>query len=712
MAKLVLDTNSLLQCISRRSRYHDLWISLLLAITCIVALTGCSHKKQPAEIDNDAFFESEGITRADSIVSEISDARDMPRMHAAIDSLEKIGELSLAKTIFYRTIGYNMMGQQSASLPLYQQLAKINVNDLSTQSDLEAYVYSYNNYLRLLCDMRRYDRALREAREADRKLKSIGYNSFATHHDIAQIMGECYLYTDHVDSAAYNFQKALKGVRDRLDNFKDPLDLRECQKTMNAIARAYIHTGRYREAEPWMQIQDSLYVAADKHPKRDSVFIDEMKAEISYSKALLAHAQGRSNDAEQAFSDYLSTNTAKQLESIINGNEYLMLTHRYSEAAKNYELLDKFLKSGGYKANLENIGRFILPKYRANLMAGNKDSALRAASLVAEYYDSALIRQRIIYADLLTAVYDTEGKERQIAEQRAELSHQRLIALIIIMAIFITFVTVYIVQHRKAYKKLNESNRQLVLANERAEESSRMKTKFIQEISHEVRTPLNIISGFSQVLANWDIEINYDELQDICHKIADNSERITHLVSKFLDLSMVYSNVDIDCRNAAAPADVAQQAIEESGIQKADHLDFKLKVSSEAESLSFVTNKVMAVKALNQLLDNAIRYTQPQTVKTGEKAHVVLSIDVKGQQVVFNLEDTGIGIPPEHAENIFLEFVQLDEYSNGTGIGLTIARTLVRRMGGDIILDTSYTDGARFVMTLPAKRDFLNNKNS
>ncbi|MBR1767638.1 MAG: HAMP domain-containing histidine kinase [Prevotella sp.] len=687
-------------------------LAVILALTCIVAVTGCSHKKQPAEIDNDAFFEAEGITRADSIVSEISDTRDMPRMQAAIDSLEEIGELSLAKTIFYRTIGYNMMGQQSTSLPLYQQLSEINVNDLSTQADLEAYVYSYNNYVRLLCDMRRYDRALREAKEADKKLKSVGYNSFANHHDIAQIIGECYLYMEHVDSAAYNFQKSLQGVRTRLENFKDPLDQRECQKTLNAIAKAYIHTHRYREAEPWMQIQDSIYSAACNHPKRDSIFMDEMKADISYSKALLAHAQGRSKDAEQAFSDYLSTNTANQLENIIKSNKYLMQTHRYSEAAKNYELLDKFLKTGGYKADLENIGRFLLPKYRANLLAGKRDSALRAASLVAEYYDSALIRQKIIDADLLTTVYDTEGKERQIAEQRAELSHQRLMALIIIMAIFVTFVTIYFVQHRKAYKKLNESNRQLVLANERAEESSRMKTKFIQEISHEVRTPLNILSGFSQVLANWYIEINYDELQDICHKIVDNSERITHLVSKFLDLSMVYSNVDIESSETVAPADVARQAIEESGIQKATHLDFQLKLSSEAEALSFVTNKTMAVKALNQLLDNAIKFTQLKTIKSGEKAHALLSIDVEEHKVVFALEDSGIGIPPEQAENIFQEFVQLNEYSNGTGIGLTIARTLVRRMGGDIILDTSYTDGARFVMTLPLRRDILKNKNS
>ena len=78
-----------------------------------------------------------------------------------------------------------------------------------------------------------------------------------------------------------------------------------------------------------------------------------------------------------------------------------------------------------------------------------------------------------------------------------------------------------------------------------------------------------------------------------------------------------------------------------------------------------------------------------------------MSANVIGQQVVFTVEDTGIGIPPEEAENIFTEFVQLDEYADGMGIGLSIARSVIRRMNGDITLDTTYTAGARFVMTLP-----------
>ena len=279
---------------------------------------------------------------------------------------------------------------------------------------------------------------------------------------------------------------------------------------------------------------------------------------------------------------------------------------------------------------------------------------------------------------------------------------QTILIAIGVLALVILFFHIYSMQRRRAFRKLSETNRQLIQANQRAEESSRMKNKFIQQISHEVRTPLNVLSGFSQVLATPDIDISSNELQSISHKIVENSERITKLVDKMLDLSMVNSHAEIECNDTVTPFAIAQQAIETSGILNATHLQFQLQASPQAESQTIVTNQQSAVKALTLLLDNAIKFTHPLAFK-GRKANpanVTLSISFEGQQVHFVVEDTGIGIPSEQAENIFTEFVQLDEYSDGTGIGLSIARSLARHMHGDITLDTSYTSGARFVMTL------------
>ena len=566
-------------------------------------------------------------------------------------------------------------------------------------------MYSYNNYIRMLCDMRRYDRALREANKADQRLRWIGYTTFTDHHDIAQIVGECQLYLGQEDSAAISFNRSLKGVHQRLEKHNRPLDLRECQKTMNAIAKAYMHKGLFYKVGRWITIQDSLYTMAQNYPEPDSVYLDEMRAEMSYSKALLAIKQGKRKEAEEAYKLYKQTNTAKQLYNIVNDNEYLMWSGHFAEAARNFEHLDAFLLSNGYKSDLENIGRYMIPKYRANMLAGRRDSAIHTADVIADYYNRALADQKMNDADLLTMVYDTEGKERQIVEKEAELSKQRLWTLGIGFAIIILFFHIYGMMRRRAYRKLNETNKQLKLANERAEESSRMKDQFIKQISHEVRTPLNVLSGFSQVLAYTDIEIDRDELKSIRKKIVENTERITQLVDKMLDLSMINSDADIECNEQTKPADVAYEAVHTIGINQAKHLDFRLNIDDNVKSVYIKTNVKAAVKALMLLLDNAMKFTHPLAYKDQKapegKASVELSVAVEGQNVVFAVKDTGIGIPADQAENIFTEFVQLDEYQDGTGIGLTIARSLARHMHGDVKLDTSYTGGARFVMTLP-----------
>ena len=105
------------------------------------------------------------------------------------------------------------------------------------------------------------------------------------------------------------------------------------------------------------------------------------------------------------------------------------------------------------------------------------------------------------------------------------------------------------------------------------------------------------------------------------------------------------------------------------------------------------TNERQAIKALFQLLDNARKFTK--------KGFVYLIVKASAEGATFTVEDTGIGVPAYEAQRIFDEFVQLDEYYDGTGIGLAVARSIARRLGGDIVIDTSYTGGARFIMTLP-----------
>ena len=231
-----------------------------------------------------------------------------------------------------------------------------------------------------------------------------------------------------------------------------------------------------------------------------------------------------------------------------------------------------------------------------------------------------------------------------------------------------------------------------MIINARAEESSKMKTNFIQQISHEFRTPLNILNGFTQVLTAPDMVLQKEEKADIQQRISESTERITSLVNKMLELSDANSQRVIDRSDSIAALVIASQAAENAGIQQDAHIKFTLQTDAQAETV-VRTNLRSATRALTLLLDNAQKFT-----KEGE---VRLAIQKQPATIDFIVEDTGIGVPAQEAEHIFDEFVQLDEYYDGTGIGLTVARSIARRLGGDIRLDTSYSGGARFVMSLP-----------
>jgi signal transduction histidine kinase len=225
-----------------------------------------------------------------------------------------------------------------------------------------------------------------------------------------------------------------------------------------------------------------------------------------------------------------------------------------------------------------------------------------------------------------------------------------------------------------------------------------MKTDFIQQISHEIRTPLNILSGFTQIITTPGVKLDDATRAEANEKITENTDRITSLVNKMLELAETNSKVVIEMNDHVTLGEIVAGAVGESGIEDVAGVRFVLQLNADLATKEIVTNAQALQRALAQLLDNAGKFRKADAYNT-----VTFAVGIIASRLSFSVEDTGIGVPPEQSEHIFEEFVQLDKYKVGTGIGLTIARSLARRMGGDIVLDTAYTAGARFVLMLPLK---------
>lgn len=253
------------------------------------------------------------------------------------------------------------------------------------------------------------------------------------------------------------------------------------------------------------------------------------------------------------------------------------------------------------------------------------------------------------------------------------------------------YIFVYIMGRRRLVRKIWARNKELKLALDKAQESDRLKTAFIRNISHEVRTPLNAINGFSQLLCSSDFELSQEERQDMKDRISKNAETLTDIFSEVLEMSegeSLHSLSDVDVNTLCREMIEEQKKVNEKG------LDIRY-ASSLPDDFKVHTNEPNVRLILHHLLNNAVKFT--------EKGGVTLKCEVIGQQLVMSVADTGIGIEPDNRERIFDNFVKLDDYADGVGLGLPLSRRLARLLGGDVTYDYGYTGGARFLFTLPIK---------
>ena len=281
----------------------------------------------------------------------------------------------------------------------------------------------------------------------------------------------------------------------------------------------------------------------------------------------------------------------------------------------------------------------------------------------------------------------------RIEEMEKQTSRNRFIAMSIGLLLLVLLVAAlsYIVFNRRKHLK------ELRVAYNHALESDKMKTAFIQNVSHEVRTPLNIISGFAQIIADPEMAESAEERMQMSIMMQKNCHQITSLIDEMLELSLNESSDDAVREDQVGINNMLRDLLQESHnfVNQDTQLKFETTLSDD---FTLTTNQMMLKRAISVLIDNAIKNT--------EQGAITLKASAFGVQMSIAVEDTGRGIPAEEAEHIFERFVKLDSFKEGLGLGLPLCRTLVEKIGGTVILDKNFKGpGARFVITLPLGSD-------
>lgn len=293
------------------------------------------------------------------------------------------------------------------------------------------------------------------------------------------------------------------------------------------------------------------------------------------------------------------------------------------------------------------------------------------------------IRHEIGTTDIAIMNAQMHNAELRQEAEHVKAQHDRSIFIFTFIILALIIVGVIIMHQRQ-----KSANRKLQKAND-------VKASFIQSMSHELRTPINHIYGFTQVLADKNIELDEQTREDTLKAVSAGAESLTRIIEDVVQLAALDSETEKPQLD-----DVSVEAIVNDAMENVKPDTDKVSVKTNIEvdqAMTIHTNASLVLHALSNLLSNAVKFT-----KEGE-----ISLSVQQTSKGFNkyidfiVTDTGKGIPAEEHKRIFERFYKVDKFTPGTGLGLPVCSVIAEILNGSVTLDETYTNGSRFTLSIP-----------
>ena len=450
------------------------FLAFLLVIGVLSPLTSCHQKTTRS----DSFKDSLNKLIVDSLLNQQKARQDYKVKLALIDSIEKVGLMGEIRANYERGSVYNFLRQGRQSEQYWKKAVNAEIRSRTEErvfflaSAMLANLYQVNHNFEAA--LRQSIKTLNRMKQSDLVMpRLIGVQLV----DI----GICQLKMRRYDDAAKSFEESTTYFRKGIATDTTFLSYENTLACTNNTILFYLDAQRYHDADYWLNHLDSMLAMYKASPLCREQYYDDQYARRCSFKSRTLLGLGQKEEANKMFEIYRSSESYQSGREHAPG-EFLMAAHRYAEATEAYADIEEQIRQRVGKPSLDIIQQYLFPKYRANAGAGYKDSALAVGLRIFDYLDSAIVWQKQDDAAELATIYETQEKDRQIAEQEVALSKQRYGAAAVFFAIIVLALAIFIFFRHRAAKRLEVAHEELKVAYDQLEETTAVKERIQSEL--------------------------------------------------------------------------------------------------------------------------------------------------------------------------------------------------------------------------------------
>lgn len=571
---------------------------------------------------------------------------------------------------FHNSLGFDYLTREECD--------SLNADGLLSQLDESQRYYTYFELERILIKSSLFRGEIRMAiAQSDQmysKARALAYpfgNALALN-----AMGEVYSYTGRLREAGVAYEESLR-LLDGMDGedvhirmlLVELIDYNLRIRNVNGASRYLARLNLYPEDRL------SPLELAMRHISNASCQL--FKGDLKAASHCLAQIGQLETQLIPEIRQYL----------LIIDARYLVATGEHEAALTAY---NDFLQTEYARINHNIYKEALLEKADLLVKMGNKEEAYGQYGKVFSYIKTSFEKNYPKEIDRLCTRFQADQLAYQNERDRI-VSMRFYLAGIIVSVLFLIFLLV--LGWKKIFRLKRSQMRQEAMK-EKAVQAIQRKNMFLSNMSHEVRTPLNAIVGFSAVLTDEDESFDDESRREFSEIIKVNSFQLLKLINDILDFSdFENDNITFNIRTHDA-VKLCNEVVET--VMASRKLEVEMRFDTDLSVLMLDTDDARLRQVLINLLVNATKFT--------EQGSIVLELKMADAgTALFSVTDTGCGIPPEKQHLIFERFEKLNDFVQGSGLGLSICQLIVKYMNGKLWVDSGYTRGARFCFTHPLK---------